>query len=160
MQERRIIPLSEIAELGKTLSAKGLRIVLTNGCFDILHPGHVRYLAQARELGDILVVGLNSDASVRLLKGEDRPINCGEDRAEVLSALRCVDYVTIFPQMRATELIHALRPHIYTKGGDYSPESLNSEELTALREIGTDIQILPLVPGKSTTRVIERLKKG
>jgi rfaE bifunctional protein nucleotidyltransferase chain/domain len=129
-------------------------IVFTNGCFDILHVGHIRSLQAAKSLGDRLVVGLNSDESVRALKGANRPFNPESDRAEVLAALESVDYIVIFPEPRATRLLQEIRPHIYAKGGDYTPESLEQEEVRALRAIGTRIEILPLVPGKSTTNLI------
>lgn len=129
-------------------------VVFTNGCFDILHVGHVRSLQAARELGDLLVVGLNSDGSVRALKGAGRPFNPEADRAEVLAALESVDYVVVFPESRVTRLLREIRPHIYAKGGDYTKESLEQEEVQALRAIGTRIEILPLVPGKSTTNLI------
>lgn len=129
-------------------------VVFTNGCFDILHVGHVRSLQAARELGDLLVVGLNSDESVRALKGAGRPFNPEADRAEVLAALESVDYVVVFSEPRVTGLLQEIRPHIYAKGGDYSRDSLDQEEVQALRAIGTRIEILPLVPGKSTTNLI------
>ncbi|MEO6052398.1 MAG: adenylyltransferase/cytidyltransferase family protein, partial [Chthoniobacterales bacterium] len=158
MQESRIIPFTEIEKISRSFANR--KVVLTNGCFDILHAGHVRYLEQTKLLGDILLVGLNADASVRTLKGDGRPVNSESDRAEVLSSLRCVDYVTIFPQVRATELIRALRPAVYAKGGDYTPESLDAEEGQALREVGAEIHILPLVPGKSTTNILNRAKSN
>lgn len=136
----------------------GAKLVLTNGCFDLLHVGHVRYLEQARGLGDGLAVALNGDESVRALKGAGRPINPAADRAEVLAALACVDFVTVFPSVRATEVIAAVRPSVYVKGGDYTVESLNPEELTALRAAGAQIEILPLVPGKSTSGILERMQ--
>jgi rfaE bifunctional protein nucleotidyltransferase chain/domain len=105
-----------------------------------------------------LAIGLNSDRSVRELKGEGRPINRQDDRAEVLAALGCVDYVVIFDGKRATDVLRTVRPHIYAKGGDYTPESLDSEERAALAEAGAAIKILPLVPGRSTTSVVERLR--
>lgn len=137
----------------------GRQLVLTNGCFDLLHVGHVRYLQRARELGDALAVAVNGDESVRALKGEGRPINPAADRAEILAALACVDFVTIFPEVRATKVIEAVQPAIYTKGGDYTAESLNPEELTALRSSGARVEILPLVPGRSTSRLLARLHK-
>jgi D-glycero-beta-D-manno-heptose 1-phosphate adenylyltransferase len=137
----------------------GKNIVLTNGCFDLLHVGHVRYLTAAKELGDILVVGLNGDDSVRELKGAGRPINSEGDRAELLSALEMVDQVIIFPEKRATRLIRELRPDIYAKGGDYTVESLDAEESTALKEVGARVEILPLIPGKSTTNLIRATQK-
>lgn len=132
-------------------------MVFTNGCFDLLHSGHVRYLQQARELGDVLIVAINSDASVRSLKGPSRPVNSELDRAEVIAALRCVDGVVIFEDQRVTALIEEIRPHIYAKGGDYTPETLDLGEKAALDHAGTAIRILPLVPGRSTTNTITKL---
>jgi formyltetrahydrofolate-dependent phosphoribosylglycinamide formyltransferase len=146
--------------LRDTLHQQGRRLVFTNGCFDLLHTGHVRYLQQARALGDALIVGLNADASVRALKGPTRPVNGELDRAEVLSALRCVDGVVIFHDLRATSLIEAIQPHIYAKGGDYTPDTLDPGEREALRRAGTEIQILSLVPGRSTTSILDRMKTG
>ena len=150
------LSLEDLSTESQRLRSEGRRLVLTNGCFDILHVGHVDYLERARELGDALVVALNSDRSVRELKGPSRPVNSEEDRARVVSALRAVDYVVVFDSLRATEVIRALRPALYAKGGDYTPDSLNAEELAALHEVGTDIRILPLVPGRSTTAILAR----
>jgi rfaE bifunctional protein nucleotidyltransferase chain/domain len=136
----------------------GRTIVLTNGCFDLLHVGHVRYLAAAKQLGEILVVGVNGDESVRELKGKGRPINSESDRAEVLAALEAVDHVVIFSELRVTRLIKELRPNIYAKGGDYTVETLNREEVATLSEIGARIEVLPLVPGKSTTNLIQAMR--
>ena len=133
-------------------------MVFTNGCFDLLHAGHVRYLRQARGLGEALAVGLNSDRSVRELKGEGRPVNEEEDRAEVLAALGCVDYVVIFDGKRATDVLSTVRPHLYAKGGDYTADSLDPEERAALDKAGTEIRILPLVPGRSTTSTLGRIR--
>ena len=137
----------------------GKTIVFTNGCFDILHAGHVRYLAAAKQLGDILVVGLNGDASVKELKGPGRPLNSAADRAEVMSALLAVDYVIIFEEKRVDKLLRQVRPAVYAKGGDYTVASLDPEELAALKEIGAKIEILPLVPGKSTSKLVEALAR-
>ena len=137
----------------------GKTIVFTNGCFDILHTGHVRYLAAAKRLGDLLVVGLNGDGSVRELKGEGRPLNTQEDRAEVIAALEAVDYVIIFAEKRVDNLLRELRPHVYAKGGDYTEASLDSGEVAALKEVGATIRILPLVPGKSTTKLVEAIQR-
>ena len=137
----------------------GKTIVFTNGCFDILHAGHVRYLAAAKEFGDILVLGLNGDASVRELKGEGRPLNSQEDRAEVMAALGAVDYVIIFDEKRVDNLLREIRPRIYAKGGDYTVQSLDPDEVTALKEIGAKIEILPLVPGKSTSKLIQSIQR-
>ncbi|GEP43220.1 phosphoribosylglycinamide formyltransferase [Brevifollis gellanilyticus] len=148
---------AEARKLRDTLDRTGGKVVFTNGCFDLLHAGHVRYLQQARALGDALIVGLNSDASVRELKGPSRPVNRERDRAEVLAGLRAVDGVVIFSDKRATGLIEAIRPHIYAKGGDYTPESLDPGERGALDKAGTQIQILSLVPGRSTSKIIEKM---
>jgi rfaE bifunctional protein nucleotidyltransferase chain/domain len=133
----------------------GKTMVFTNGCFDILHVGHVRYLAAAKRLGDVLVVGLNGDASVRELKGIGRPLNSQDDRAEVMAALEAVDHVIIFTEKRASHLLRQMRPQVYTKGGDYTVDSLDREEIVALKEIGARIAILPLVPGKSTSKLVQ-----
>jgi len=148
--------IKSVAEL-TAIAESGRKIVFTNGCFDLLHVGHVRYLQAARALGEALLVAVNGDASVRALKGPSRPVNTETERAEVLAALECVDFVTIFHSERVTSLVRAIRPPIYVKGGDYSIESLNPEELSALREIGAAIHILPLVPGKSTTATIGKM---
>jgi rfaE bifunctional protein nucleotidyltransferase chain/domain len=158
MHEGRILGAEDVAQIRDGMDREGKRLVFTNGCFDILHPGHVRYLRQARLLGDALVVGLNGDRSVRELKGEGRPVNPEADRAEVLAALGCVDYVVVFGEKRATRLLRTVRPHIYAKGGDYTPESLDPDERAALDECGARITILPLVPGRSTTSVLERMQ--
>lgn len=136
----------------------GKKLVFTNGVFDILHAGHVRYLDQARQLGDLLVVGLNSDASARALgKGSDRPVNSEGDRAEVLRALRAVDAVIVFDDPTPERLIRALRPEVHVKGGDYRVEDL--PEAKAVEEYGGEVRILPLLPGRSTTSVLGRLRE-
>lgn len=140
------------------LDAAGKRVVFTNGCFDLLHVGHVRYLREARELGDALLIALNGDASVRALKGEGRPINTAQDRAEILTALEFVDRVVVFDEPRVTGLIDQIRPHIYTKGGDYTVESLNPEERGALERVEAEIAILSLVEGKSTSATLTKLQ--
>src|SRR5436190_2371768 len=155
----KIVGLKELSERSKQLRAAGKKLVATNGCFDLLHVGHVRYLQAARALGDALAVGLNGDQSVRELKGSGRPLNNESDRAEVLAALDCVDFVTIFPEKRATRFIEAARPAIYVKGGDYSSDTLNAEERALLREIGAEVRILPFVPGYSTSELLEQLRQ-
>ncbi len=157
--KQKILSLPALSQRADEIRRAGQRLVLTNGCFDLLHVGHVRYLQEARELGDFLVVAVNGDQSVRSLKGAGRPLNSEKDRAEILAALDCVDFVTIFPTVRATEVIKALRPVIYVKGGDYTLESLDSEEVAALHEVGAEIKTLPLVPGKSTSSLIERMQR-
>ncbi|MBX7134256.1 MAG: D-glycero-beta-D-manno-heptose 1-phosphate adenylyltransferase [Fimbriimonadaceae bacterium] len=134
----------------------GKRLVFTNGVFDILHAGHVTYLAQARALGDLLIVGLNSDSSVRGLgKGADRPINPEGDRAVVLSALRAVDGVVVFGEPTPEALILALKPEVHVKGGDYDPEQM--PETPLVRSYGGEVVILPLLAGRSTTSILDRL---
>lgn len=136
--------------------SEGRRIVLTNGCFDVLHRGHTRYLNQAKQLGDVLVVALNSDSSVRQLKGPDRPVNHEADRAAVIAALSCVDHVTVFDTPTPIPLIELLRPDVYAKGGDYTPEML--AETAAVEEYGGTVTILDYVPEHSTTAVLERIR--
>src|ERR687887_630213 len=137
---RKILELDELPDRCKKLRLAGKRIVATNGCFDLLHVGHVRYLQAARELGDVLVVGLNGDRSVGELKGSRRPLTTEKDRAEILAALQCVDLVTVFPQTRATQFLAAVRPAIYVKGGDYSCDTLDEEEHATLKKIGAEIR--------------------
>jgi D-beta-D-heptose 7-phosphate kinase/D-beta-D-heptose 1-phosphate adenosyltransferase len=138
--------------------AAGRRIVVTNGCFDVLHRGHTSYLAQAARLGDVLVVAINSDDSVRRLKGPDRPINSEADRASVLAALSCVDYVTVFDSDTPIPLLERLRPDIYTKGGDYTPDML--AEAAVVRGYGGEVQIMEYVSSHSTSAVVQRIREG
>jgi len=119
----------------------------------------VRYLSEAKKLADLLVVGLNSDASVRELKGEGRPLNSQDDRAEVMAALEAVDYVIIFDEKRVDSLLREVHPDVYAKGGDYTVDNLDQGEVAVLREIGAKIHILPLVPGKSTTKLVEAIQR-
>jgi rfaE bifunctional protein nucleotidyltransferase chain/domain len=158
--QTKIIDMNELAQRARELRAAERKLVATNGCFDLLHVGHVRYLQAARRLGDVLTVGLNGDRSVRELKGSGRPINNEHDRAEVLAALECVDFVAIFPEMRATEFILAAQPAIYAKGGDYTSETLNAEERAALQEVGAEIRIIPFEKGYSTSLLLEQLRKA
>ena len=157
---KKVLDRQKLAAEAQRLREQGKHLVFTNGCFDLLHVGHVRYLAAARALGDALVVGVNADASVRELKGPNRPINNERDRAEVLAALGSVDFVTIFPEARATNILREVRPAIYVKGGDYTPETLNREEKAVLDEIKGDIRIIPFESGYSTSSIIERLQPG
>ena len=158
MSLEKLKTAEELAAIRDCMGVEGRKLVFTNGVFDLLHVGHVRYLQEARRLGDALVVAVNGDASVRALKGPTRPINGEQDRAEVLAALECVSYVTIFQGMRVTELVGTVRPQVYAKGGDYTVESLNPEERRALEGAGSEIRILALAPGKSTTAMIEKWK--
>ena len=155
----KVVDLEQLSDRCDKLRAAGKKLVATNGCFDLLHVGHVRYLQAARALGDFLAVGLNGDRSVRELKGNGRPVTTESDRAEVLAALQCVDLVTIFPQIRATQFIAAIRPAIYVKGGDYSSETLNEEERAMLKEIGAEVRLIPFEAGYSTSRLIEQICK-
>ena len=155
----KIIDLEKLTERSTELRDAGKKLVVTNGCFDLLHVGHVRYLQAARALGDALAVGLNDDRSVRELKGPGRPLNNQQDRAEVLAALVSVDFVTIFSETRATRFIEAAHPAIYAKGGDYTPETLNAEERAVLKNIGAEIQIVPFERGYSTSQLLEQLHK-
>jgi rfaE bifunctional protein nucleotidyltransferase chain/domain len=151
----KVLSREELMEALEPRRASGERIVFTNGCFDILHVGHARYLAQARALGDLLVVGLNSDESVRGLKGPQRPLIPEAERAEMLAHLESVDYVCLFGESRPDNLLEVVRPHIHAKGGDYRAEDLPEAE--AVRRHGGEIAILPLVEGRSTTNVIARV---
>ena len=153
----KVLSLDDLAAKAKEFRAAGRKLVATNGCFDLLHVGHVRYLQAARRLGDALVVGVNGDESVRTLKGASRPLNREADRAEVLAGLECVDFVAVFPEVRATEFLKHAQPAVYVKGGDYKPETLNAEERAALEQMGTKIEIIPFEKGYSTSGVIERM---
>ncbi len=137
----------------------GKKLVATNGCFDLLHLGHVTYLETARQHGDALLVGVNSDASVRELKGPDRPINGESDRASVVAALQSVDGVLIFAEKTATRFLALAQPDIYIKGGDYTLETLNQEERRTVENTGGKIVIIPFVPGKSTTSLLEKISR-
>ena len=155
----KIVSAAELALVSQTLRDAGRRLVLTNGCFDLLHLGHVRYLQAARSLGDALAVAINGDDSVRSLKGEGRPLSPEGARAEVVAALECVDHVVIFPEVRATHLLEQARPSIYVKGGDYTPETLHPEERATLEKIAAEIRILPFERGYSTSALLDKLKK-
>jgi D-glycero-beta-D-manno-heptose 1-phosphate adenylyltransferase len=153
----KILTLDQLAAESGRLRWESQRVVATNGCFDILHVGHVRYLTAARKLGDVLVVGLNGDDSVRQLKGEGRPVNREQDRAEVLAALESVDYVTIFPENRATDFLRAAAPAVYAKGGDYTADTLDPGERAVLDEFGSRIEIIPFEKGYSTSELLTRI---
>jgi rfaE bifunctional protein nucleotidyltransferase chain/domain len=151
----QIIPITQLDSWREKQTKK---IVATNGCFDILHIGHLRYLTQAKKLGDILVIGLNGDTSVHTLKGEGRPINNESDRAELLASLQIVDIVTIFSEPKATNFLNLAKPHIYVKGGDYTEDKLDKDEANAIKKNGGTIKILPLTKEKSTTNLIEKIQ--
>jgi rfaE bifunctional protein nucleotidyltransferase chain/domain len=155
-----ITALSVLLGLREAWRARGQRLVLTNGVFDLLHMGHVGYLQQARALGDVLAVALNSDASVRAIKGPLRPLTGQAERASLLAALRCVDYVTIFEQPTAEAVVDALRPDVYVKGGDYALDEGEAPDLARLPEArivlgyGGEVRLLPYAAGRSTSELI------
>ncbi|HOT49444.1 MAG TPA: D-glycero-beta-D-manno-heptose 1-phosphate adenylyltransferase [Candidatus Hydrogenedentes bacterium] len=152
--------LDELAPVVQRLQMEGKTVVWTNGCFDILHVGHITYLQKAAKLGDVLVVGLNSDASVRENKGPTRPVVNEADRALVLSALACVDYLVIFGDKTTVRFLEALKPDVYAKGGDYTLETIVQEERRVVEGYGGRIAIIPGVEGQSTTAIIERIVQG
>jgi rfaE bifunctional protein nucleotidyltransferase chain/domain len=158
MIANRVVTLPELLALRPRWRAEGKTLVLTNGTFDVLHVGHLRYLQAARALGDILLVAVNSDASVRAYKGPGRPVVPQDERAELLAALRCVDYVTIFDEPTATHLVEALEPEIYVKGGDYSASTGKPlPEAETVRAHGGEVRIIPYVEGHSATDIIARM---
>jgi len=151
----KLISLKRLTEELKPARKKGKKVVFTNGCFDIIHAGHVRYLKKARSRGDILVVGLNSDSSVRALKGESRPIVPQKERAEVLSALSAVDYVVIFNEPTPIKLIEAIRPDILAKGADWAAKDIVGADV--IRNSGGVVARITLVKGRSTTNIIKKI---
>ena len=153
----KIVSSDELREERVRLRAEGKRLVFTNGCFDILHVGHVRYLKRAREHGDALVVAINSDRSVRELKGAGRPIMSEQERAEMLAALRVVDYVTVFDDLSPRALIAEVLPDILVKGGDYQLDEIHGRE--EVEAAGGRVLSLPFVEGASTSSIIEKIKK-
>ena len=153
----KIIPYESLSTWRETHRNTG-RLVVTNGCFDLLHLGHVTYLETARNLGDELLVGVNSDASVRALKGESRPLNSEDDRAAVLAALEAVTFVCVFPDVRAAQFLVRSRPDIYAKGGDYTLETLDQEERKTVETHHGVIHLIPFVPGKSTTGLLQKIR--
>lgn len=156
----KIIPFDRVATWREAMRTQGKRLVVTNGCFDILHAGHVTYLAAARALGDALLIGLNSDASVSALKGPGRPVNPEQDRATVLAALASVDGVCLFEEVDALRLLAEVKPDIYAKGGDYTIDTINQPERRLVEGFGGKVVILPGVPGRSTTNVLAKIAKG
>lgn len=142
------------------LRRAGKRLVATNGCFDLLHAGHVTYLEAARNQGDALLVGINSDATVRQLKGPGRPVNPETDRAFVVAALQSVDGVFVFPEPDATRFLDAVRPDIYVKGGDYTIDTINQDERRLVESFGGKVVLLGHVPGKSTTSLLRKAAAG
>jgi rfaE bifunctional protein nucleotidyltransferase chain/domain len=155
----KIVAWDKLPEWRKAFRASGKQLAVTNGCFDILHLGHVTYLETARNFGDALLVGINSDAATRQLKGAGRPVNSETDRASVLAALQSVDGVCIFTDTTATKFLAAAQPEIYVKGGDYTLETLNQDERRAVESAGGKIILVPFVPGKSTTALLEKISR-
>jgi len=155
MAFKKIQAISRLKKIAGTLKRQGKKIVFTNGCFDILHVGHVRYLTKARKMGDLLIVGLNTDRSVRMIKGDKRPIVSEKERAEVLAALEIVDYVVLFDEPEPLRLIAALKPDILVKGADWSKGEIVGREM--VEKAGGKVARIPLVPGSSSTNVIEKI---
>ena len=151
-----VLKINELVKEIEALKKEGKQIVSTNGCFDILHVGHVRYLQKSASLGDVLVVYLNSDRSVKALKGDSRPLNNENDRAEVLAALGCVDYVVIFDEDTPINFISQVKPNIHTKGGDYDVNNL--PEAKVVMQNGGKLEFINFVEGKSTTNIINKMK--
>jgi len=155
----KIIPWERLPQWRGEMRAGGKRLVVTNGCFDLLHLGHVTYLETARQQGDALLIGVNGDEAVRQLKGPDRPVNDQADRAAVLAALESVSGVCIFTEATATRFLAAAQPDVYVKGGDYTLETLNQEERRTVERAGGRIVIIPFVPGKSTTALLKKISR-
>lgn len=155
----KLIAWDQLPEWRQAVRASGRQLVVTNGCFDLLHLGHVTYLETARNQGDALLIGVNGDNAVRQLKGPDRPINLEADRAAVLAALQSVDGVCIFAESTATRFLAAAQPDVYVKGGDYTLETLNKDERRAVEQSGGRIVLIPFVPDKSTTALLKKISR-
>ena len=153
----KILERNALKDKLEELRKKGKKIAFTNGCFDILHVGHVRYLREAKKTADVLVLALNSDSSVRSIKGEKRPLMTEKERAEILAALEFIDFVTIFQELTPLELINYLKPDILIKGGDWPEEKVVGRE--EIKKWGGRVAIIPEVEGKSTTNIVEKIKK-
>jgi D-glycero-beta-D-manno-heptose 1-phosphate adenylyltransferase len=156
----RVIAIETLQALGSELRGRGLRVVFTNGHFDLLHVGHLRYLRAARDLGDTLVVGVNDDRITTRRKGPDRPILPEGERAELLAGLACVDYVVIFHEPTAERVVELLRPDVYIKGGDYAPGGADLPEARVVSGYGGETVILPLEPGRSTSAIVAAIRAG
>ena len=155
----KLVTQKEIIKIVRDLQQEGKTVVTTNGCYDILHVGHVRYLQKTKEFADYSVIMLNSDISVKKNKGDNRPINTQSDRAEILCALSCVDYVVIFDEKSPCELLDKIKPHFHTKGADYSLDTLPKEEKDVIIKNKIDVKFIEFVQGKSTTNTIEKMKQ-
>ena len=152
-----LVDRKDVRALIEEIHKQGKTVVSTNGCFDILHVGHIRYLEKSKSFADYLIVLLNSDKSVKSIKGPSRPINNENDRAEILSALRCVDYVVLFDEDSPKDLLDEMKPDVYTKGADYTMETLPEADI--MRKNNTRVEFIEFVEGKSTTKTIEKLNK-
>jgi rfaE bifunctional protein nucleotidyltransferase chain/domain len=159
-QKTKVLSIPQIARWAAAARRNGKKVVVTNGCFDLLHFGHVSYLQHAKRLGDLLVIGLNGDASVRALKGPSRPLVSEKQRAAVLAALECVDAVVIFTEPRANKFFKAVVPDVYVKAGDYRIDTLEAGERVLLESLGAKIKILPFVKGFSSTKLIEKIRQA
>jgi rfaE bifunctional protein nucleotidyltransferase chain/domain len=155
----KIVAREALPQWRAAIRAAGKRLVVTNGCFDLLHVGHVTYLEKARSLGDALLVGLNGDEGVRQLKGPDRPVNSAEDRAALLAALESVTAVCVFTERTAMELLSEVKPDVYVKGGDYTLDTVNQEERRLVEKLGGTVKVIPGVAGKSTTALLEKIAR-
>ncbi len=151
-----ILSLENISQISTELQKQGKTIVFTNGCFDIIHLGHIYYLSEAKKLGDYLIIGLNTDSSVKKLKGPERPINSEQDRAMVLDALKSVDFVVLFDEDTPLELIREISPNILVKGGDYKADEIVGADF--MKQHNGKVMIIPYLQGKSTTKIIEKIK--
>ena len=154
----KLVSQDEILNIVKDIHNQGKTVVTTNGCYDILHVGHVRYLQKTKNIADYSVIMLNSDSSVKKIKGENRPVNTELDRAEILCALSCVDYVVIFEEKSPCELLDKIKPDFHTKGADYTIETLPKEERDVIEKNDIKIRFIEFVQGKSTTNTIEKMK--
>ena len=157
-RSKKIVTRARLASISRRMARQGRRLVFTNGCFDLIHPGHVRLLRRARAMGDALAVALNSDASVRRLKGPGRPILAARERAEVLSAFECVDYVVVFPEATPAAIVRAVRPRILVKGGDWSPDRIVGGQTVI--DAGGEVRVVPLRKGLSTSALLRRILAG
>ena len=153
----KIVSKEKLKARLQKLRQEGKTIVFTNGCFDILHVGHVRYLREAKKLGDVLILALNSDTSVRAIKGEKRPLVPEDERADIMAALECIDFVVIFPETTPRELIEYLEPHILVKGGDWREEAIDGADF--VKGTGGRVVTIPLTEGRSTTNIVEKIRQ-
>lgn len=157
--QEKLVPFDELDKWRQSIRDAGKTLVVTNGCFDLLHAGHVMYLAEAASHGDLLLVGVNDDAGVRELKGYSRPLNTEQDRALVLAALESVGAACIFHGSTATEFLKLAQPDVYVKGGDYTGETLNAEERSVVKAAGGTFVFIPFLEGRSTTNIVKRMGK-